>query len=96
MLRVGFLVCAEWSGCVFSCRHGAGRGEQELGLTCHYAGDEHAHVGAQRAGPEQAHGTVGLPEGGLGLCDTDVTPSQIGQGTETNFKPQTKGYSLKG
>lgn len=31
-------------------------------LTCNYPGNEHAHVGAQRACPDQSQGTVGFPE----------------------------------
>lgn len=30
-------------------------------LTCHYPGNKHAHVGTQRAGPEQAQGAVRFP-----------------------------------
>ena len=30
-------------------------------LTCNDANDKHTHVGAERAGPEQPHGAVGLP-----------------------------------
>lgn len=30
-------------------------------LTCHYPGNKHSHVGTQRASPDQAQGTVGLP-----------------------------------
>lgn len=33
-------------------------------LTCHYSSNEHTHVGTERAGPEQAQGTVSLPATG--------------------------------
>lgn len=40
-----------------TCRQGGG----EMGLTCHYSSNEDAHVGTERAGPEQAQGTVRFP-----------------------------------
>lgn len=39
------------------------RGDKMV-LTCHYSSNEHAHVGTERAGPEQAQGTVRLPATG--------------------------------
>lgn len=52
---VFFRLCCE-GGCLQK-----GHGGEEMGLTCHYSSNEHAHVGTERAGPEQAQGTVRFP-----------------------------------
>lgn len=45
------------------CHRGTDRGEWKTRLTRHDPGNEHAHVGAQGARPEQTQGAVGLSGG---------------------------------
>lgn len=58
-------------------RRGDGRKERRTRLTGHDPSDEHTHVGAQRAGPEQTQGAVSLP-GGADNKTTKVRKSSDG------------------
>lgn len=65
--------------------------KEEMGPTCHYPSNEYAHVGTQRAGPEQTQGTVRFPAPGsnkdqsitssmkLILCNLQVVASCAGR-----------------